>query len=114
MSLKGKVALITGGGKNLGAETARELATQEATLAIHYNSAKSQKETEALVAELRGNGIKASVHVGDLTTAAGCQKLFEEVLQEHGKVDILVNTVGMVLKKPIVEVSEEEYDVMFA
>lgn len=114
MSLTGKVALVTGGGKNLGAETARELAKEKATLAIHYNSPKSKDETETFVAELRQSGITASIHAGDLTSAAACEKLFAEVLQQHGRVDILVNTVGMVLKKPIVEIDEEEYDTMFA
>lgn len=114
MSLNGKVALVTGGGKNLGADTARELAKEGAALAIHYNSPKSKSETEAFVEELRKGGTKASIHVGDLTRASAVEKLFSEVLQQHGKLDILVNTVGMVLKKPIVEVSEEEYDTMFA
>lgn len=112
--LKGKVALVTGGGKNLGAETARELAKEGATLAIHYNSSKSKSETEAFANELQKSGIKVSVHVGDLTSAKACEKLFQEVKQQHGKVDIMVNTVGMVLKKPIVDISEEEYDTMFA
>lgn len=114
MSLNGKVALVTGGGKNLGADTARELAKEGAALAIHYNSQKSKAETEAFVKELQAGGTKASIHVGDLTRASACEKLFAEVLQAHGKIDILVNTVGMVLKKPIVDISEQEYDTMFA
>ncbi|KAK4620063.1 Hydroxynaphthalene reductase-like protein Arp2 [Fulvia fulva] len=114
MSLSGKVALVTGGGKNLGADTARQLAKEGATLAIHYNSAKSKAETEAFVAALQKDGTKASIHVGDLTSAAAAEKLFSEVTQQHGKVDIMVSTVGMALKKPIVEISKAEYDVMFA
>jgi len=74
--LQGKVALVTGGGKNLGAETARELAKEGVTLAIHYNSAKSKSETETFANELQKNGTKVSVHVGDLTTASACEKLF--------------------------------------
>lgn len=60
------------------------------------------------------SGIKVSIHVGDLTTAAAVEKLFSEVLAEHKKLDIVVNTVGMVLKKPITDISEAEYDKMFA
>lgn len=60
------------------------------------------------------SGIKVSVHEGDLTTAAAVEKLFSEVLAQHKKIDIVVNTVGMVLKKPITEISESEYDKMFA
>lgn len=51
---------------------------------------------------------------GDLTTATAVTKLFQDVLRDFGKVDIVVNTIGKVLKKPIAEISEEEYDSMFA
>lgn len=83
-------------------------------MAIHYNSAKTKDDASKLVEELNKSGIKTSIHSGDLTSAAACEKLFEGVLKEHGKIDILVNTVGMVLKKPITEISEAEYDKMFA
>ena len=58
--------------------------------------------------------INVSVHAGDLGTAAAVEKLFADVLAEHKKIDIVVNTAGMVLKKPITEISEAEYDKMFA
>jgi NAD(P)-dependent dehydrogenase (short-subunit alcohol dehydrogenase family) len=134
MSLKGKVALITGGGKNLGAgrlslivqsrpesltlnpECAKQLAKEGADLALHYNSTKSRDPTlqfrnEVLKAH---SGINISVHAGDLGTAAAVEKLFSDVLAEHKKIDIVVNTAGMVLKKPITDISEAEYDQMFA
>jgi NAD(P)-dependent dehydrogenase (short-subunit alcohol dehydrogenase family) len=46
----------------------------------------------------------------DLTTKAAVDKLFSDVLKDFGKINIIVNTVGMVLKKPIAEISEQEYD----
>lgn len=49
-----------------------------------------------------------------MSTAAAVEKLFADVLAEHTKIDIVVNTVGMVLKKPITDISEAEYDKMFA
>lgn len=116
MSLRGKTALITGGGKNLGAEIARSLAQEGAHLALHYNSQSSKDETARLKEELlkaHGN-LTISIHHGDLTTGAAVEGLFKDAVAEHGKLDIVVNTVGMVLKKPIVEISEAEYDTMFA
>ena len=97
-------------------ECARDLAKDGANLALHYNSAKSKDETEKFRDELEKahSGIKVSIHAGDLTTASAVEKLFKEVLSEHKKLDIVVNTVGMVLKKPITEISEAEYDKMFA
>lgn len=116
MSLKGQKALVTGGGKNLGAQIARDLAKEGADIALHYNSDKSKEETFRFKDELlqAHSRIKVSVHVGDLTTGAAVEKLFTEALAEHGELNIVVNTVGMVLKKPIIQISEKEYDTMFA
>lgn len=83
---------------------------------MHYNSPKSKDPTQQFRAELvqAYPSLKISIHAGDLSTAAAVEKLFADVLAEHKKLDIVVNTVGMVLKKPIVDISEEEYDKMFA
>jgi hypothetical protein len=116
MALSGKVALITGGAKNLGADIARALAGVGADLAIHYNSASSKSDATKLEAELKQKypSIKLSFYQGDLTSAGAVHKLFQEVVRDFKKVDIVINTVGKVLKKPITEISEAEYDSMFA
>jgi NAD(P)-dependent dehydrogenase (short-subunit alcohol dehydrogenase family) len=116
MSLHGQTALITGGGKNLGAQIAREIANEGVNLALHYNSPNSKDETLRFKDELMKahKNIKVSVHAGDLTTGAAVEKLFKDAVAEHGKLNIVINTVGMVLKKPMTDVSEAEYDTMFA
>lgn len=116
MSLRGQTALITGGGKNLGAEIARSLAKEGANLVLHYNSSPSEDSTAALKDELLSTYKDSiiSTHQGDLTTGTAVEKLFKEAVAQHGKVNIVVNTVGMVLKKAIAEISEAEYDTMFA
>ncbi|OQE21852.1 hypothetical protein PENSTE_c011G03099 [Penicillium steckii] len=116
MALNGKVALITGGVKNLGAQSARELAGSGASLALHYNSESSKASASSLEAEFREKypNQKVAFYQGDLTSAANVDKLFQSVLKDFGKIDIVVNTVGKVLKKPITDISEEEYDSMFA
>lgn len=109
MSLEGKVVLITGGCKNLGALVAEQLAAKGAKLALHYNSANTKKSADALGAKLN-----AKVYQGDLTQVANVRSLFNAVLQDHnGQLDIVINTVGMVLKKALTEISEAEYDHMF-
>jgi len=114
-SIKGKTALITGGAKNLGGLIARDLAAQgAAAIAIHYNSAATKADADATVAALKAQGVKAQAFQGDLTTASANAKLFEDVIAAVGKPDIAINTAGKVLKKPILETSEEEYDEMFA
>ncbi|KAJ5131078.1 uncharacterized protein N7515_007117 [Penicillium bovifimosum] len=116
MALNGKVALITGGVKNLGAESALELAGVGANLALHYHSSGSDKVKADLEIALKKKNpsVKVTFYQGDLTSAAAVTKLFKDVLRDHGQVDIVINTVGMVLKKPIVDITEEEYDTMFA
>lgn len=116
MALAGKVALITGGVKNLGAQSALELAGAGANLALHYHSNSGKEDASSLEATLKEKNpsIKVSFYQGDLTAAAAVTKLFKDVVRDFGHVDIVVNTVGKVLKKPIAEISEEEYDTMFA
>ena len=114
-SIKGKTALITGGAKNLGRLIALDLAAQgAAALAIHYNSAATKAEADATVAALPKLGVQAQAFQGDLTTAGANSRLFEAVVSAFGKPDIAINTAGKVLKKPILQTSEDEYDEMFA
>ncbi|PFH56233.1 hypothetical protein XA68_16851 [Ophiocordyceps unilateralis] len=117
MSLQGKVALITGGTKNLGAEIARQLASCGADLALHYNTEASRAEGAQLVRELGGGADKCNkikLYQADLRTEAAVNALFDQTVADFGKVDLVVNTVGKVLKKAIGEVTEDEYDDMFA
>lgn len=116
MSLQGQVALITGGTKNLGAAIARQLADAGANLALHYNSPSAKNDGVELEKELKQKNpsIKVAFYQGDLTSAGAVTKLFQDALKDFGKIDIVVNNVGKVLKKPITEISEEEYDSMFA
>lgn len=109
MSLQGQVVLITGGCKNLGALIARQFAAEGAQLALHYNSNATKAAAEEIATTL-----KAKIYQADLTTAANVHQLFESVIKDFGKPNIVINTVGMVLKKPMAEISEAEYDQMFA
>lgn len=82
--------------------------------AIHYNSAASKPEADATVAAVKAAGAEAIAFQADLTTASAVARLFAEAVAAVGKPDIAINTVGKVLKKPIVEISEAEYDAMSA
>ncbi|MET4579993.1 SDR family oxidoreductase [Ottowia thiooxydans] len=114
-SIQGKVVLIAGGAKNLGGLIARDLAAQGAkAVAIHYNSAASKADADATVAAVEKAGARAVALQGDLTSAAAVEKLFADTEKAVGKPDIAINTVGKVLKKPITEISEAEYDEMTA
>ena len=114
-SIRGKTALIAGGAKNLGGLIARDLAAQGAkAIAIHYNSDATKAAADETAKAVKAAGASVSVHQGDLTSAAAMEKLFSDAKKALGRIDIAINTTGQVLKKPFSEVSEAEYDQMFA
>jgi NAD(P)-dependent dehydrogenase (short-subunit alcohol dehydrogenase family) len=113
--IKGKTVLIAGGAKNLGGLLAKDLAAQGASaVAIHYNSAPAKAEAEKTMAAIKAAGAQAYAFQADLTSAAAMEKLFADAKAAMGAIDIAVNTVGKVLKKPMVEISEAEFDEMSA
>ena len=114
-SIKGKTVIIGGGAKNLGGLIARDFAAQGAkSIAIHYNSAATKADADATVAAVKAAGAEAAAFQANLTSAGAVEKLFSDAVSAFGKPDIAINTVGKVLKKPIVEISEAEYDEMSA
>jgi NAD(P)-dependent dehydrogenase (short-subunit alcohol dehydrogenase family) len=113
--IKGKTILIAGGAKNLGGLIARDLAAHGAkAIAVHYNSAATKTDAEATLAAIKAAGAQAAAFQTDLTSAAANEKLFADAIAAFGRPDIAINTVGKVLKKPIVETSEAEFDEMSA
>ena len=114
-SIQGKTVLIAGGAKNLGGLLARDLAQHGArAVAIHYNSAASQTAADETVAAIRAAGAQAVAFQANLTSAAAMEKLFADTVAAVGRPDIAINTVGKVLKKPLGEISEAEFDAMSA
>ena len=114
-SIRNKVVLIAGGAKNLGGLIARDLAAKGAkAVVIHYNSASSRADAEATVAAVQAAGAWAVALQADLTSATAVERLFADAVAAVGRPDIAINTVGKVLKKPLLEISEAEYDEMSA
>ncbi|HIW90417.1 MAG TPA: SDR family oxidoreductase [Candidatus Corynebacterium avicola] len=113
-TLKGKNVLIAGGGKNLGGLIARQAASAGANVAIHYNSDSSRSEAEETLAAIKEEGVEGVLFQADLTVPANVTTLFDDAEKALGTIDVAVNAVGKVLRKPIVETTEDEYDSMFA
>ncbi|WP_137824793.1 SDR family oxidoreductase [Brevibacterium sp. 2SA] len=112
-TLEGKNVLIAGGGKNLGGLVARQVAEAGANVAIHYNSESSRAEAEETLAAVEAAGATAVLLTGDLTQPKNVEALFVDAAAALGPIDVAFNTVGKVLRKPIVETTEEEFDEMF-
>ncbi len=113
LDLNGKVVLIAGGGKNLGGLLSKNFAAKGAKVAIHYNSESSRAESEETLKTIEAAGGEAFLFQADLTNVENITKFFVETKAKFGGIDIAINTVGMVMKKPFTETTEKEYDTMF-
>ena len=112
-ALKGKVLVVGAGAKNLGGLISREFAKAGAKVVVHYNSDATQRDAEGTVKAVKDLGSDAYATQVDLTKPANVAALFKQAKDRFGGIDIAVNTVGKVLRKPIVDTTEEEYDSMF-
>ncbi len=112
--LKSKTALVGGGAKNLGGLISRQLAEAGAKVVVHYNSASTKSDADATVAAIKKAGGEAFAIQGDFTKVADVAKVFAAAKEKFGGLDVAINTVGKVLKKPFTEVTEAEYDEMAA
>jgi 3-oxoacyl-[acyl-carrier protein] reductase len=91
--LSGKVALVTGGSRGIGAASARALADEGANVAISYVA--SSDKAEAVVAELKAKGVKARAFKADQASPAEVEQLVKDIAKEFGRLDILVNNAGV-------------------
>jgi 3-oxoacyl-[acyl-carrier protein] reductase len=98
-SLKGKVALVTGGARGIGAATARALADEGADVAISY--AASADKANALVKDLEAKGVRAAAFKADQADSAQVTKLVNDVAKQFGRFDILVNNAGVSAKAAV-------------
>jgi 3-oxoacyl-[acyl-carrier protein] reductase len=102
MKLSGKTAILTGGGRDIGAAVARKLASEGANVAISYF--ESSKGADEVVAQIEGAGGKAIAVQADLNTQEGVDKLVNATVDAFDAVDILVNNAGgLIARKTIAE-----------
>jgi 3-oxoacyl-[acyl-carrier protein] reductase len=104
--LTGKVAVVTGASKGIGAGIAKELAAQGASVVVNY--ASSKEGADKVVAEIVKAGGKAVAIGGSVAKAAEIDRLFAETKKAFGKLDILVNNAGVYTFSPLEAITEEE------
>ena len=109
--LSGKIALVTGASKGIGAAIAKHLGAAGATVIVNY--ATSQAGADKTVAEIVGAGGHASAIQGDFSKPGDIARVFEEIKAKHGKLDILVNNAGVYAFGPIEQSTPEEYHRQF-
>ncbi|MHC5540275.1 SDR family NAD(P)-dependent oxidoreductase [Singulisphaera rosea] len=109
--LSGKVAVVTGASKGIGAAIAKSLAAEGASVVVNYNSSKSGAET--VVAEITKSGGKAIAVGGDVSKKADAQGLIDAAVEKFGRLDILVNNSGVYEFASIEEITEEHFHRIF-
>ncbi len=108
MSLSGKVALVTGGSRGIGAATAQRLAADGATVAISFNS--SPDRAQQVVDAITQAGGTAQAYQADAASSDASAQLVRDVVADHGGLDILVNNAGVYKTGPIAEFTDADYD----
>ena len=109
--LEDRVAVVTGGGRGIGRETALSLARSGADIVVAARSTDELEETATLVREI---GRRCLVVQTDVTQETDCEALIERTVAEFGRIDILVNNAGGAVFRPFWELSTEEFDFHYA
>jgi 3-oxoacyl-[acyl-carrier protein] reductase len=109
--LKGKVAVVTGASKGIGAAIAKALAAEGAAVVVNYASSKAG--ADKVVAEINAAGGKAVAVGGDVSKAAEAQGIIDAAIKNYGKLDVLVNNSGVYEFGAIEDVTEEQFHKIF-
>lgn len=109
--LEGKIAVVTGASKGIGAAIAKNLAAEGATVVVNYASSKAG--AEQVVDEIVAGGGKAIAIQANVGNKTDIQRLFAAVTQEFGGLDILVNNAGVYELQPLAMITEEHFHKMF-
>jgi 3-oxoacyl-[acyl-carrier protein] reductase len=109
--LAGKVAVVTGASKGIGAAIAVQLARAGAAVVVNYSSSK--EGADRVVGEITGNGGRAVAVQGDLSKEADVRRVFAETKKAFGRLDVLVNNAGVYEFKPLEEVTAEHFHKQF-
>jgi 3-oxoacyl-[acyl-carrier protein] reductase len=105
--LKGKVAVVTGASRGIGAAIAKNLSAAGAAVVINYVGSK--EGADRVVADIEANGGKAIAVKGDVAKAADVRRLFAETKKAFDRLDVLVNNAGVYKFLPLEEITEDEF-----
>jgi 3-oxoacyl-[acyl-carrier protein] reductase len=111
LALEGKIGLVTGGSRGIGRAVAERLAANGASVVINY--ARSPQAAQEVMKNILATGGRAITVQADISKPAEVRRLFNEAEKAMGHLDIVIANAGVVLEKPLIESTEEDYDSVF-
>jgi len=105
--MTGRVVFVTGGTRGIGAAISRSFAEQGAVVAAGYG--RDKENADALMRQFEENGMTGSIHQGNVGSADDCRRTIDEVLEQHGRLDVLVNNAGITIDKTALKMTDEDW-----
>jgi NAD(P)-dependent dehydrogenase (short-subunit alcohol dehydrogenase family) len=105
--MHGRVVLVTGGTRGIGAAISHSFAEQGAIVAAGYG--RDEARAKELLTQLREHGTDASIHQGNVGSAEDCRRTIAEVIEQHGRLDVLVNNAGITIDKTVLRMTDEDW-----
>ncbi len=105
--MDGRVVFVTGGTRGIGAAISRSFAEQGAVVAAGYG--QDVDHARELLADLGAHGTTASIHQGNIGSAEDCRRTIGEVIEAHGRLDVLVNNAGITIDKTVLKMTDEDW-----
>jgi acetoacetyl-CoA reductase/3-oxoacyl-[acyl-carrier protein] reductase len=105
--MTGRVVFVTGGTRGIGAAISRSFGEQGAIVAAGYG--RDAEHANQLQGQLRDHGVDASVHQGNVGSAEDCRRTIAEVIDLHGRLDVLVNNAGITIDKTCLKMTDEDW-----
>jgi NAD(P)-dependent dehydrogenase (short-subunit alcohol dehydrogenase family) len=105
--MTGRVVFVTGGTRGIGAAISKSFAEQGAAVAAGYSH--NREHAEELLRQFEQHGVTASIHQGNVGSAEDCRRTIDEVIERHGRLDVLVNNAGITIDKTALKLTDEDW-----